>query len=1059
MRVLNLNIGKQNSLVIKTISEYKERNNCIPDIILLQELPKRFLLDPALSDSFKLLIPAYNEDKIQVGILILKSLLSSSTVINMNTNNILGVAFDKFDVITIYNPIKDVNNHTMVVLKDFLKLRSSRKILVAGDFNSHSELWDTSFSNRQSKKDIFVQESIIELELNILNTNQYSFLSHKKTGSVIDLILVKHLPIVKVTTIASHEVGHFPIEIDIYNDQAKSTSHSFRNWRKAKWNHINTFIRIEYEIKMRELMFGNLSIEDYINSQAQIITSIFKESIDKFVPNIHVKSSIKFDKHLIGLQAEGKKARRKANQCKKALSTETDVLKIKDFTTKLNEYVSIYRKYKEQLRKARNKKEDLIVCHLNHSNLFKKIRELKLKEKTTTTLLGPLPAEKAVDNLAQSFFQAIPQDLNEKDKIPIGRKHHAISVEEYKKALKRLNDRSAPGLDGIPVKFIKNTKAVESILIDFYNKILKFGIHPVTWKTHLVQAVFKKNRTSILSEKDYRPITLISTLSKLLEGIITERIMTIYVNSDNHLHHHGGVRGRSTESALRNIINRAAEFKFLKPCRDILISKCDVEDAYPSTLICKVIEQLKKLKIDKHITNWIIDFHQHRFAQIKVNEKVYNKKYQITAGLQQGSPLSSILWAIYGNSFPELVETNFKKSSGDVTAGVSCFVDDYAVVLPITHSNDLNSRKVKIAATVSKILKICEDTEKASYESSKFNHKKSSFIVNLKHDESIKLKVRSQDTQESDILVTNSFKLLGVNLDYKLTFKIHIDRILKNTKIAILQVYKFARRLPFFRSRHVWYGAILPLAIYNIANWITIDNFDKFVNGLQILQNMWIRLVTRLEIQERPNIKNVAIELNYMPIYDKVFQLLYKAEKRAQADIRVKTYENYNSSKILSLHSTTKFSEIYDKKSKRNPPYTKKNLTKQWYIEWKTDKFSRSKSLIDDLSPSQRLVLYSKLSILEARSILRARSENLLSSVSRCNRGFDIVPLCPCLLEKDSILHLLAVCPLLDQNIRLRLREEMLKQKMSHPLSCPDCYPLIHSLLRSDPRLFPREPD
>ena len=84
---------------------------------------------------------------------------------------------------------------------------------------------------------------------------------------------------------------------------------------------------------------------------------------------------------------------------------------------------------------------------------------------------------------------------------------------------------------------------------------------------------------------------------------------------------------------------------------------------------------------------------------------------------------------------------------------------------------------------------------------------------------------------------------------------------------------------------------------------------------------------------------------------------------------------------------------------------------------------------------------------------------NVASYLSRYDCGFDVVPLCYCLLEKDSILHLLAVCPLLDQSIRLRLREEMMKQKMFHPLSCPDCYPLIHRLLRSDPRLFPREPD
>jgi hypothetical protein len=377
-------------------------------------------------------------------------------------------------------------------------------------------------------------------------------------------------------------------------------------------------------------------------------------------------------------------------------------------------------------------------------------------------------------------------------------------------------------------------------------------------------------------------------------------------------------------------------------------------------------------------------------------------------------------------------------------------------------SNDLNSRKEKIVATVSKILKVCEETEKVSLDSSKFNHKKTAFITRLKHDESIKVKIRSQDIKETDIALVQSFKLLGVNLDYNLTFKIHIDRILRSTKSALLQVYKFARRLPFFKSRYIWYGAILPLAIYNIANWITTDNFDKFVNGLQILQNMWIRLVTRLEIHERPNIKNVAIELNYMPIYDKVLQLLYKAENRAKADVRVKslTYsENSSCSKMLSTHSTTKFSEIRKVKNRRNSPHTKKNLTNQWFLEWKTERHVRNKAIVDDLSPPQRLLLYSKLSILESRSILRARSDNLLTQVTRYERGFDVVPLCHCLLEKDSSLHLLAVCPLLNQSFRLRLREEMTKQDMPHPLSCPDCYPIIHSLLRSDPRLFPREPD
>jgi len=73
----------------------------------------------------------------------------------------------------------------------------------------------------------------------------------------------------------------------------------------------------------------------------------------------------------------------------------------------------------------------------------------------------------------------------------------------------------------------------------------------------------------------------------------------------------------------------------------------------------------------------------------------------------------------------------------------------------------------------------------------------------------------------------------------------------------------------------------------------------------------------------------------------------------------------------------------------------------QWYMEWKAERNVSNKIILDDFSPPQRLRLYSKLSILEARSILRARTDNLLTHVTRYERGFDVVSLCHCLLEKD----------------------------------------------------------
>ena len=64
-------------------------------------------------------------------------------------------------------------------------------------------------------------------------------------------------------------------------------------------------------------------------------------------------------------------------------------------------------------------------------------------------------------------------------------------------------------------------------------------------------------------------------------------------------------------------------------------------------------------------------------------------------------------------------------------------------------------------------------------------------------------------------------------------------------------------------------------------------------------------------------------------------------------------------------------------------------------------------------------------------------------------------------MGQDTIMHLIAVCPLFDNNVRTKIFEEMANfhNVKANQLCNTKCPSHIHSLLRTNPKLFPVEPD
>jgi len=89
----------------------------------------------------------------------------------------------------------------------------------------------------------------------------------------------------------------------------------------------------------------------------------------------------------------------------------------------------------------------------------------------------------------------------------------------------RTNKSKSPGPDGIPYVFIQNL-LLNSIkhLLDIFNTIWNNNLFPKYWRHEFVTPILKSNKNKYLT-KSYSPITLLSTLCKLLEKIISPRLV------------------------------------------------------------------------------------------------------------------------------------------------------------------------------------------------------------------------------------------------------------------------------------------------------------------------------------------------------------------------------------------------------------------------------------------------------------------------------------------------------------------------------------------------------
>ena len=239
------------------------------------------------------------------------------------------------------------------------------------------------------------------------------------------------------------------------------------------------------------------------------------------------------------------------------------------------------------------------------------------------------------------------------------------------KFIKKLKAGRAPGFDGITPEHLKhsvNTRIPE-LLCGLFNTCVNYGVIPDAFKVGILIPILKKSNLDTMVPGNYRPITLSSVTSKLLEYSILEDTST-HEFSDLQF---GFVEGRSAQMAICSTVDVIKYFNN----RGSPVYSCSLDaekafDAIPhSVLLYKASVVLKD-----HWWRLMFSWYTSLNAVVKWNN-VLSQKFTLCMGSRQGGLTSPFLFnLLYQELVDGLPNLRCGLRIGNYSYNVFCYADD-----------------------------------------------------------------------------------------------------------------------------------------------------------------------------------------------------------------------------------------------------------------------------------------------------------------------------------------------------------------------------------------------
>lgn len=157
------------------------------------------------------------------------------------------------------------------------------------------------------------------------------------------------------------------------------------------------------------------------------------------------------------------------------------------------------------------------------------------------------------------------------------------------------------GPEGIHPKILHETRyEIAFPLQILFDNSIKTHQVPMDWRTANISPKFKKSKK--LNASNYRPISITSLVSTLLESLIRDHVVDYFsINNLFHTNQYGLVKGKSTVTQLLKILENSTEL--LEEGGQIDVMCTDFEKAFDRVPHKRLISKLNSYNIDTYLIN------------------------------------------------------------------------------------------------------------------------------------------------------------------------------------------------------------------------------------------------------------------------------------------------------------------------------------------------------------------------------------------------------------------------------------------------------------------------
>jgi len=366
--------------------------------------------------------------------------------------------------------------------------------------------------------------------------------------------------------------------------------------------------------------------------------------------------------------------------------------------------------------------------------------------------------------------------------------------------LKKLDTGKATGADGISARVLKECAAeLAQPLTTLFSISFKHGRQPSQWKLASVVPIYKKASRS--DPKNYRPVSLLSIISKVMERIVNRQLV-------NHLERHrllsnkqyGFRRGMGTADLLTLLQHEWALTAGNRGCA--LVLALDIAGAFDKVSHTGLLHKLGNLGIGGNLLAWIRDYLDKRTLQVVVNGQ-RSKSFPIRAGVPQGSILGPTLFLVYVNDAESCLAEG---------TSMGVFADDTTLYSLVRTRAEVPASTASLQRSVDQL----HDWGRAW--KIKFEPTKSQLLI-VSH-------LRPQwpltpVTFDGHVIEPSQHvKLLGVTFDSKLTFATHLRNVALRATSRLGFLRRASRVLDPAGRLTTYRGFVRPILEYAPTVWM-----------------------------------------------------------------------------------------------------------------------------------------------------------------------------------------------------------------------------------------------